>query len=43
LLTASTATDTPKKERQAAVDQLRRLTRQLPDSAELRQMLAGAH
>ena len=42
LLAAATETDATKKERQAALDQLRRLTEQLPDSAELRQMLTEA-
>jgi WD40 repeat protein/class 3 adenylate cyclase/tRNA A-37 threonylcarbamoyl transferase component Bud32 len=42
LLAAATETDAPKKERQAAVDQLRLLTNQLPDSAELRQQLTEA-
>ena len=35
LLTAATKTDATPKQRQAALDQLRRLTEQLPDSAEL--------
>jgi hypothetical protein len=42
LLAASTKTDATKKERQAAVEQLRRLTRQFPDSSELRDLLAEA-
>ena len=42
LLDATTNTDATKKEHQAAVEQLRRLTSQLPDSAELRQMLTEA-
>jgi hypothetical protein len=42
LLTATTETEASKKERQAALDQLRRLTEQLPDSAELRQMFSEA-
>jgi Flp pilus assembly protein TadD len=42
LLSAITNTDATKNERQAAVDQLRHLTRQMPDSAELRQLLAEA-
>ncbi len=42
LLDATTNTDATDKERQAALEQLRRLTKQLPDSAELRQMLADA-
>jgi hypothetical protein len=42
LLAAATETDATKKERQAVVDQLRRLTDQLPDSAELRQQLTEA-
>ena len=42
LVTATTDTDVTKKERQAALDQLRRLTKQLPDSAELRQQLIEA-
>ena len=42
LLAAATETDATKKERQGALDQLRRLTKQLPDSAELRQLLTEA-
>jgi hypothetical protein len=42
LLTAATETDATKKERQAAVDQLRCLTTQVPDSTELRQQLTEA-
>ena len=42
LLAAATETDATKKERQAAVDQLRRLTRQIPDSPELRHLLEEA-
>jgi hypothetical protein len=42
LLTAATESDTTKEERQGALDQLRRLTKQLPDSAELRQQLTEA-
>jgi len=42
LLAAATETAATKKERQAAVEQLRRLTEQLPDSAELRQQLTEA-
>src|SRR5271166_4934539 len=42
LVAAATDTDATNKERQAALDELRRLTKQIPDSAELRQMLAGA-
>jgi len=42
LLTAATETDATKKERQGALDQLRRLTEQFPDSAELRQQLTEA-
>jgi hypothetical protein len=42
LLTAGTKTDATKKVRQAALDQLRCLTNELPDSAELRQLLADA-
>jgi hypothetical protein len=42
LLTAATKTDATQKRRQAALDQLRRLTEQLPDSEELRQQLAEA-
>jgi tetratricopeptide (TPR) repeat protein len=42
LLIAATKTDAPEKERQSALDQLRRLTELFPDSGELRQMLADA-
>jgi len=42
LLTAATETDATKEQRQGALDQLRRLTKQLPDSAELRQQLTEA-
>jgi len=42
LVAAATDTDATNKERQSAVEQLRRLTSQLPDSAELRQMLTEA-
>jgi hypothetical protein len=42
LLTAATKTDATEKERQSALDQLRRLTEQQPDSAELREMLTEA-
>jgi WD40 repeat protein len=42
LLAAATATDATRNERQAVVDQLRRLTDQQPDSAELRQQLTEA-
>jgi hypothetical protein len=42
LLAAATETDATKKGRQAALDQLRRLTNQFPDSAELRQQLTEA-
>jgi hypothetical protein len=42
LLAVATETDATKEERQRALDQLRRLTEQLPDSAELRRMLADA-
>jgi hypothetical protein len=42
LLAAATETDATKKQRQAALDQLRLLTKQLPDSAELRQQLTEA-
>jgi hypothetical protein len=42
LLAAAAKTDATDKERQAAVEQLRRLTNQLPDSPELRQMLTDA-
>jgi hypothetical protein len=42
LLGATTDTDATKKERQAAVEQLRRLTNQLPNSVELRQLLTEA-
>jgi hypothetical protein len=42
LLAAATETDATKKERKAAFDQLRRLAKQLPDSVELRQLLAEA-
>jgi hypothetical protein len=42
LLTAAAETHATKKELQAAVDQLRRLTNQLPDSAELRKQLTEA-
>jgi hypothetical protein len=42
LLDIVTKTDATEKERQAAVEQLRRLTMQLPDSTELRQQLTEA-
>jgi hypothetical protein len=42
LLAAATATDATRNERQAVVDQLRRLTDRQPDSAELRQQLTEA-
>jgi hypothetical protein len=42
LVTAATETDATKKERQAALNQLRLLAKQLPDSAEFRQLLAEA-
>jgi WD domain, G-beta repeat len=42
LVAAATETDASDKERQAALDQLRRLTEQLPDSVELRQQLTEA-
>jgi hypothetical protein len=42
LLAAATETGASKKERQSAVEQLRRLTKQLPDSTELRQQLTEA-
>jgi len=42
LLAIVTKTDATEEERQRAVDQLRRLTEQLPDSAELRQQLEEA-
>jgi hypothetical protein len=42
LLAAATKTNATSKERQAALDQLRRLTKQLPDSVELRQQLTDA-
>jgi len=42
LVAAATKTDATKEERQGALDQLRRLTEQLPDSAELRQMFTEA-
>jgi hypothetical protein len=42
LLDIVAETDATNKERQAALDQLRRLAKQLPDSAELRQHLAEA-
>jgi hypothetical protein len=42
LLAAATATDATRNERQALVNQLRRLTDQQPDSAELRQQLTEA-
>jgi WD40 repeat protein/class 3 adenylate cyclase len=42
LLAAATETNATRKQRQAAVDQLRRLTNQLPDSAELRQQFTEA-
>jgi hypothetical protein len=41
-LAATTDIHAPNKERQAAVDQLRHLTKQLPDSTELRQQLTEA-
>ena len=42
LLAAAAETDATKEEQQGALDQLRRLTEQLPDSAELRQILREA-
>ena len=42
LLTAATETDATKEQHQGALDQLRHLTEQLPDSAELRQQLTEA-
>jgi hypothetical protein len=42
LLAAATETEATKEERQGALDQLRHLTEQLPDSAELRQILREA-
>jgi hypothetical protein len=42
LLAAATEADATKEGRLAALDQLRRLTEALPDSAELRQLLAEA-
>jgi hypothetical protein len=42
LVVAATKTDATKKECQATVGQLRRLTKQLPDSAELREQLTEA-
>jgi hypothetical protein len=42
LVAAATKTETTKKERQASLEQLRRLTRQIPDSPELRDLLAEA-
>jgi WD40 repeat protein len=42
LVAAATKADAANKEREAALDELRRLTKQIPDSAELRQMLVDA-
>jgi hypothetical protein len=42
LLIAATKNDATKQEREAAEEHLRRLTKQLPDSSELRQMLGEA-
>jgi hypothetical protein len=42
LLAAATEKDAAKQQSQAAVAQLRGLTKQLPDSEELRQLLAEA-
>jgi ABC-type transporter Mla subunit MlaD len=42
LLAAAAETNATRKQRQAAVDQLRRLTNQLPDSAELHQQFTEA-
>jgi Tol biopolymer transport system component len=42
LVAAASKTDPAKKEQHAAVEQLRRLAKQLPDSAELRQMVTEA-
>jgi hypothetical protein len=42
LLAAATETDATKEERRGASDQLRRLTKQIPDSPELRDLLEEA-
>jgi hypothetical protein len=42
LLAAATETDATKQQREAVLGQLRRLNKQMPDCAELREMLAEA-